>query len=236
MRSPFDLSSQLADFTGTAPLFPLPSSVLFPHILLPLHVFEPRYREMTRDALAGPRLIAMAHLMADSSKASGGICPIHSTVCLGKIAAEERLPDGRFYLVLQGLSRARLIEETPQGDRPYRVGRLELLSDDYPDPPVIDRDWHVRKILCGLRHLFPEVQIERMLEAAPSRQIPLGVLCDVLAYAMKLPACALQDLLQEVDVDQRSRAIVRHLEVTSRRESQRAKPTSRVFPPHFSLN
>jgi uncharacterized protein len=127
MSKPFDVRDQLATFAGTAPLFPLPDVVHFPHLLLPLHIFETRYREMTADALAGCRLIAMA-LLKPGCVTTEGSPPIHDIVCLGRITAEQQTEDGRYYLVLQGLSRARVIREE-DGDLAYRVAQLELLPD-----------------------------------------------------------------------------------------------------------
>ena len=238
MESPFDLQTQLSCFRGAAPLFPLPATVFFPHILLPLHIFEPRYREMTADVLKGNGLMAIAMLKPPERDPSSHVPPpIHSTVCLGRVAAEEKLPDGRYYLVLQGLSRARVLAEECGKGLPYRVGKLELLNDHYPDKPLIDRDAHWRKILAAFRELFPDVHLDRIFQQSKSREVPLGVLCDVLAYAMKLPQVELQRLLEETNVDRRSaRVVSRLLKSTSASKpsgSTRARPG---FPPQFSVN
>src|SRR5207253_4170439 len=97
-------TSPLANFAGVARLFPLPNLVLFPHVVQPLHVFEPRYREMTTDALAGDRLIATALLHPDWEAVYEGHPPIHPVACLGRIVADQRLDDGRFLLLLRGLA------------------------------------------------------------------------------------------------------------------------------------
>src|SRR5439155_15703175 len=94
----------LANFTGPARLFPLPNLVFFPQVMQPLHIFEPRYRALTADALAGDRLMALVLLQPDWEKdydAKPAICPV---ACLGKIVAEQRLEDGRYNLLLRGLS------------------------------------------------------------------------------------------------------------------------------------
>src|SRR5437588_755419 len=80
---------------GTARLFPLPNLVLFPYVIQPLHVFEPRYRRLLADALAGDRLMAMALLKPGWEEDYQQRPAIHPVVCLGKIFKEERLPDGR---------------------------------------------------------------------------------------------------------------------------------------------
>ncbi|MBC8116516.1 MAG: LON peptidase substrate-binding domain-containing protein, partial [Candidatus Saccharimonas sp.] len=84
----------LEHFSGLAPLFPLPNVVLFPHGLLPLHIFESRYRQMTADALNGEQLIAMSLLQPGWEKTPNQLLPpIHSMVGLGQIVAHERLDD-----------------------------------------------------------------------------------------------------------------------------------------------
>src|ERR1700752_3118620 len=105
----YDDAGDLEHFSGTARLFPLPNLVLFPSLLQALHIFEPRYRQMTADALAGDRLIAMVLLRPGWEADYDGRPPVHEVACLGRIAAEQRLPDGRFNLQLRGLSRARIV-------------------------------------------------------------------------------------------------------------------------------
>ncbi len=106
MSDPHSSAFDPSDLPGSAALFPLPNAVFFPHVIFPLHIFEPRYRKMTADALAGNRLIAMAHLKPGWEELrDDAAAPIYDRVCLSRITAEEKLPDGRYYLVLQGLSR-----------------------------------------------------------------------------------------------------------------------------------
>src|SRR5215216_1637862 len=101
----------LAGFGGVARLFPLPNLVLFPHVMQPLHIFEPRYRQMTADALDGDRLIAMVLPRPGWELDYAGKPAVHPVACLGKVVAEQRLDDGRFNILLRGLSRLRIIEE-----------------------------------------------------------------------------------------------------------------------------
>jgi Lon protease-like protein len=96
------------------PVFPLAGALLFPRSQLPLHIFEPRYRAMTRDALAGDRLIAMVQ-PKDHEEPPG----LFDIGCLGRIGTCEELDDGRFNLVLEGLSRFRIAREA-EVDTPYR--------------------------------------------------------------------------------------------------------------------
>ncbi len=118
------------------PLFPLAGALLFPRAQLPLHIFEERYREMVRDALAGPGRIAMIQPSGEGDPA-----PLFRTGCLGEIVGVEELDDGRFNIVLQGSHRFRLIAEADNGS-PYRQADIDLAAfdDREPDPlPLILR-------------------------------------------------------------------------------------------------
>jgi Lon protease-like protein len=107
------------------PVFPLAGAILFPRTQLPLHIFEPRYRQMVRDALAGDRLIGMVQ-PRDANEPPA----LFSTGCLGHIEAAEELEDGRFNLVLEGLSRFRIAREL-EVDTPYR--QVEADSSGFAD-------------------------------------------------------------------------------------------------------
>lgn len=115
-----------------APLFPLPGAILFPRSQLPLHIFEPRYREMVRDAIDGAGRIAMIqpHRLDDDNEA-----PLYSVGCVGDIVGIEELDDGRFNIVLLGTNRFRLVEE-PASEAAYRCGELDIeaFDDSEPDP------------------------------------------------------------------------------------------------------
>src|ERR1700750_3017794 len=104
--------------TRRIPLFPLPDVVLLPGTLLPLHVFEPRYRSMVSDALAGERTIGMT-MLAPGADAGEAAPPVHRVATAGEIVESEALPDGRFNILLEGRFRFRVIDEAPP--RPYRV-------------------------------------------------------------------------------------------------------------------
>src|SRR3954466_8391179 len=93
------------------PLFPLPTVVLFPNVYLPLHIFEPRYREMVSDALDGDRLIGMVLLRPGWQQEYEGRPPVYPIGCSGVITHVEKQQDGRYNLVLRGLERFRIIEE-----------------------------------------------------------------------------------------------------------------------------
>ena len=118
------------------PIFPLAGALLFPRAQLPLMIFEERYREMVRDALAGPGRIAMIQPSGE-----GEPPPLFRAGCLGEIVGVEELEDGRFNIVLQGSHRFRLIAEADSGTL-YRQADVDLAAfdDSEPDPlPMILR-------------------------------------------------------------------------------------------------
>lgn len=166
----------LDGFSGRLPLFPLPHVTLFPHGLLPLHVFEPRYRALTEAALAGEGLIGMAVLRPGWEEDYPGNPPLHDVVGLGRVIKDERLADGRFNLLLVGLARARVLAEIQS--TPFRVARVELL----PDRPAIGEGYERR------RRVLSAFYVQRLREAAPPGEsapelpddIPLGDLCDLV--------------------------------------------------------
>src|ERR1700761_1089480 len=117
------------------PIFPLPNCVLLPGGLLPLHVFEPRYRELTRDCLAGNHYMGIARLRPGYETTYYGRPPVYERFGVGKIICSEELPDGRFALLLRGVARVELIGELPSTDRSYRRVETRMLTD-----MIADRD------------------------------------------------------------------------------------------------
>jgi uncharacterized protein len=116
------------------PIFPLSNVVLFPRVKTPLHLFEPRYRQLAREVLEGERRIAMTVVRPEHTDEMIGDPPIFPIGCAGVITESQRLPDGRYNIVLLGEHRVRIVGEVPpEGSRLYRVARAVRLDDDYPD-------------------------------------------------------------------------------------------------------
>jgi Lon protease-like protein len=109
------------------PLFPLPNVVLFPNVFLPLHVFEPRYRDMVADAVASDRMIGMVLLRPGWQAAYEGRPAVFPVGCSGVITHVERLNDGRFNIVLRGVERFRIADE--DHSRSYRRALTEPLLE-----------------------------------------------------------------------------------------------------------
>lgn len=117
------------------PLFPLESVVLYPTLRVPLHIFEPRYRQMMESALHGDRMLGMVTVLSEHRHELSGRPPIFDVGCAGFIEAFERLADGRFNLMLHGIERFRVLRERPaEPGRLYRVAEIEWLEEEAPAP------------------------------------------------------------------------------------------------------
>ncbi len=224
------------DFCGNVRLFPLPNLVLFPNVPQPLHIFEPRYCEMLLDALAHDRLIAMALLQPGWEHQIPHGPPIASTVCVGKIVSHTPTSDGRHNILLVGIKRGHIIEEL-EFTRPFRRAKVEILEDFYPADEEAER----REISSALQSIFAKFVPEGLSTQASFKQLlgeqmPLGILTDMIAYAINLPVAIKQQLLAESNVDIRCRLLLRCLK--QRLESSGESPDSVAdsFPPRFSEN
>lgn len=220
----------LRGFDGVTRLFPLPGVVLFPHVVAPLHIFEPRYRQMTRDALEGDRLITIIQLKPGGDPAEAERPPIEQVGCLGRIVSHQELPDGRFYVLLAGLRRVRIVRELDVAT-PYRQALVELVRELPPDAPseggrlrALARRMH--EILVAGRALVPELD-----DALRDGTTPLNVLADLAAHVLCLTPAGRQELLDEPHAGRRAERLI---ELLAREHPRPARP--RTYPPPISLN
>jgi Lon protease-like protein len=224
-----DIHTDIGDFSGRCRLFPLPNVVLFPHVILPLHIFEPRYRQMTRDALDGDQLITVVQIRPlPEGQPWVEPVPIMDVACVGKVVQHERLADGRFNILLLGCKRVRLDREVAT-ETLYRVAEATVLADEAPAEESDPR----RDELIAL--FLDVLQMNDRLDAELSQllhsDLPMGVLTDIVAHAMVVPASIKQTLLDETRVDLRVAKVLHVL-----REVHGRRAGSRHFPPPFSLN
>jgi Lon protease-like protein len=117
---------------GEIPIFPLPNVVLFPEVFLPLHIFEPRYRAMTREALDGNRLIGMV--------LERGTDDCFDVGCAGVITHVEELEGERYNIILRGLQRFRILDKDPPSEEHHRKARIESLMDAAVDKAALRAD------------------------------------------------------------------------------------------------
>ena len=191
--------------SSVIPIFPLPSVVLFPGVFLPLHVFETRYREMVKDALAGDRLIGMTLLKPGWDREPADQPPVFTVGCAGLISHVEELDDGRYNIVLRGIERFRIMSE--EGERSYRRAQVDYLADQFNDAD--------REAVRRQRHT-----LERLLTSttdAPERTFPTSLsdeeVINALAQYLDLDPIERQALLECDSVVTRCAGLVDLLEM-----------------------
>lgn len=223
------------DFCGRVRLFPLPNLVLFPHVVQPLHIFEPRYCEMLTDSMANDRLIAMALLEPGWEAQYHKKPPIASVVCIGKVITHTPTADHRHNILLAGLRRARIVRELECGERTYRQADVELLVDAYPGESQEARTEAQDLLLDMFSQLVPDgLGVQESFQQLIGSQLPLGILTDVITFTLSLPLPIKQHLLAEANVDVRCRILSRCLKELLR--SREAHDPNSDFPPRFSSN
>jgi Lon protease-like protein len=176
------------------PIFPLPNVVLFPKTLLPLHIFEQRYRAMTREAIAGDRTIAIVLLKEGWEGDTKHNPPVHEIACLGKIETYEELEEGKYNIILTGLRRVRLVRELEHA--PYRLAEIEFLEDQSPDDAednVVGRRNHMAGLFARYTELATAGK-HRAVELMP--QLDFEALVNLVASTINLPAEEKQSLLE----------------------------------------
>jgi Lon protease-like protein len=234
-----DLTFDETRFSGAARLFPLPDLVMFPHVMQPLHIFEPRYREMLEDSLATDSLLAMSVLAPGWEADYEGRPAVLPQVCLVKVVAHQRLDDGRYNLMALGMRRGRIVHEAAP-ERSFRLADIELLDDVYRPEGETKRSAVQAALAQSFQRALPAPKNKEATKGTVrellSQEIPLGVLTDLAAFALELPATLKQRLLAECDVDRRARWLLDALreERPSRAEVRRAVLGG--FPPPFSIN
>ena len=194
MREPAALDPGALD---SLPIFPLPNCVLLPGGLMPLHVFEPRYRELTRDCLASHQLMAVARLRPGYEQTYYGKPPVYERCGVGKIICSEELPDGRFALLLRGVARVEIERELPV-ERTYRMVSAKLLADAKCDPQHA-LDFHHKLIaLCDRLAEVIEQGGSQLRDLVRSFDSP-GACADAVAAALIMDPDARQELLEACD-------------------------------------
>lgn len=171
------------------PLFPLPDVILFPGMLLPLHVFEPRYRQMVGDLLDGNGRLVIGTFLGDSRET------VASVAGVGQIENYQTLEDGRFIIVVRGLERVHLSEAA--SDRLYRKVAIETAEELNPGSP--DEEERLRDELTDAILTRAEDR-----DALPDG-VSTGLLADVLLLQLSLPAEQLYPLFAILEVSARAR-------------------------------
>jgi hypothetical protein len=191
------------------PIFPLPGAVLLPHTLLPLHIFEGRYVAMIQHCLEQNLPIGLIMIEPGHEDAHLGCPPVVPTFGIGRVIASSELDDGRFFIMLRGMARARLVEEV-ESDFAFRTVRAQLITEALGDPDAVKTK--VQTLGACLSSLM--LSQPSMAQAA-SHILEQGAhaaeLADRLAHEVFSEPAQRQRLLEISSVDQRLDAIVEEL-------------------------
>ena len=209
----------LDNFSGIVPVFPLSTVVFFPNTLLPLHIFEPRYREMLRDALDSEKIIAMALLKPGWDDNYYGSPDVFDVAGMGRIVSSETFRDGRSNIVLYGLKRIKILEFTE--DKPYRKASVEILENKSGNDETNYRE-KIKNVVTDWNDMLGEKHKEHQLNI--NLELPLSNLTDVMASVLYTNIFDKQAFLEETDVEKRAQKLIESLktrlhnaEITSKR-------------------
>ena len=191
----------------TLPLFPLPGVVLFPNVFLPLHIFEPRYRDMVGDALAGDRLIGMVLLRPGWEPLYEGRPDVYAIGTAGLITFSEQHPDGRYNIVLRGLEKFRILDE--DHSRSYRVAHIEPIMEEPTDGD--------RGIIRAERRRLESLLVPQPIGRGADPKVPPSMsdedLVNALAQYLDLEPVEKQALLEREGLVERCRSLIDLLEM-----------------------
>lgn len=198
--------ANLDNFSGLVPLFPLSSVVFFPNTLLPLHIFEPRYREMVNTSLEGEKIIAMALLKPGWESDYYGNPDVYDVIGMGRIVSSETFEDGKMNIVLYGLKRAQIVEIVEE--QPYRLARVNIIENIHSSNDESLRV-EIEKLIQKWNLYLDEKQKSHKITV--NSKLPLENLTDALASLIFPNVFDKQKLLEEVDVHKRAQFIIKDL-------------------------
>jgi Lon protease-like protein len=183
------------------PMFPLPNLVLLPNTFVPLHIFEPRYRKMTQDVIDGRRLMVLAFQLGEEHEFDGPP-PVAPIAGVGEVVMAQRLPDGRFHIVLRGRARVRIERELPS-DLPYRIVQAVEVPDELGSShsELREAEASLRAQTIGLADALPEKG--ELLKQVVAGQTTPAALVDVVASTLIADPKFRQALLETPDVGNR---------------------------------
>ena len=224
-RTPGPSAADLAVLSESPlPMFPLPGFTLFPGTRVPLHVFEPRYRQLVADLLRGNRLLALPQLKPGYEPAYYGRPDVFPICGAAKIVEHAELPDGRYNILVQGFARVRLVEEPPSSVLLYRVARAASLAEATTASPLVTSALRDElQSLCGRleRDLPAFATIQSIFREAETP----GAIADRVASALIADPTERQALLEELDPSARLERLIAHLhelfKAVSRGKSER---------------
>lgn len=196
-------------------IFPLPSTVFYPNTLLPLHIFESRYRQMVKDALEGSRLIGMVLLKPGWEENYEGRPDVVSVGCVGEIDRAQRLADGKYNIVLKGLSRFRILREI--SGKPYRLAEVEFLQEINDEPLDPPQNTLAGGLISRYREYVGLLPAEHKNKQGPNLENcrRLSEVVDQIACQFDFKAERKQAFLEEQDVRERADIVLAVLDFTA---------------------
>ncbi len=214
------MADEFVYIPDVVPVFPLPEVVLFPGTLLPLHIFEPRYRQMMADTLAGEHVIATALLKPGFEPLYyTRQAPIYGTIAIGQIVGSEQVADGNYNLLLRGFARATIDEELTDHD--YRLARITPVetycSRDESRSETLRKRLFAAICTCGA--LAPKLR--RQWSRLHKADVDLDDVCDLIAGGLPVEADLRQSLLDEADAYARAKLLLLHLNTLTALEKNR---------------
>jgi Lon protease-like protein len=230
-----DLIFDETRFKGVARLFPLPDLIMFPHVMQPLHIFEPRYRELLNEALDSDGLIAICMLAPGWEDDYEGRPPLLPHACLGKVVTHQRTENGEYNILLLGMRRIHIDRELP-ATKSFRQAEVALLDDFCTE----DNDGNRPALQAALTKQFQNFlphgkSADAALKELLATEIPLGVLTDLVSFALPMEMHQKRDLLGECDIDRRATMLLSALDSAKTEKEPLRKRLFNKLPP-FSAN
>ncbi len=195
------------DLPRRIPIFPLPNVVLFPGVPLPLHIFEPRYREMVRDVRGAAAIIGITLLKGEWQSDYYGRPPIFATGCAGRMVSVDELSDGRFNILLHGIREFSITGEVTT--RAYREAEIRWRPAVVGATVGAERRQRITALLERFLAMEPDTPARRLLQD-PSLSDEL--LVNFFCYALRLSPLEKQGLLEATSLLARARQLCEVLE------------------------
>ncbi len=187
--------------TTQIPVFPLPNVVFFPRTFLPLHIFEPRYRQMVEDSILNDNLIVMALLKKGWEGQYHDHPNVHEIACVGKIQNVEKLEDGRYNILLYGLSRVKILKLF-QG-KPYRMAQVKYLKDIAFDHDGFNENYEAESFLNLAQSYLREMGVGNLEEIIKVHNHSLESIMNQVTSVLDFSIQQKQELLQIDTLEQR---------------------------------
>lgn len=226
------------NFSRPMPLFPLPDAVLLPHAIQPLHVFEPRYRQMVEDCLDGPGQIAMATFAGAAWREEyDGTPPLRPAVCVGQIVHHDALPGGRHNILLHGVCRAKIDQLVdPDEERPYRMAKLvPLEAVDKDAPRMLDIRRDLKRLLVGPR-LRRMRSVDAVMQWFDREDVSTHALLELIGFALVHDTELRYKLLAEANPRRRAGLIKQELASLDNLVNRADRQSFKRWPKGMSWN